>query len=69
MPAGTPADDRRRSSTPASTRCCASPTSSRGSKPLNVDFRENTPDEFRAFVTAEMEKWARVIEEANIKLG
>jgi len=38
-------------------------------KQLNVDFRENTPDEFRAFVAAEMKKWARVIKEANIKLG
>ena len=36
---------------------------------LNVDFRENSPDEFRAFVAAEMEKWSRVIREANIKLG
>ena len=36
---------------------------------LNVEFRENTPDEFRAFVTAEMEKWERVVKEANIKLG
>jgi tripartite-type tricarboxylate transporter receptor subunit TctC len=36
---------------------------------LNVDFRENTPEEFRAFVAAEMEKWSRVIKEANIKLG
>ena len=38
-------------------------------KQLNVDFRENTPEEFRAFVAAEMEKWARVVKEANIKLG
>src|SRR6185295_14239606 len=38
-------------------------------KQLNVDFRENTPDEFRAFVAAEMEKWERVVKEANIKLG
>jgi len=36
---------------------------------LNVEFRENTPDEFRAFVAAEMEKWSRVVREANIKLG
>jgi tripartite-type tricarboxylate transporter receptor subunit TctC len=36
---------------------------------LNVEFRENTPDEFRAFVAAEMEKWSRVIREGNIKLG
>ena len=38
-------------------------------KQLNVEFRENTPDEFRAFVAAEMEKWERVVKDANIKLG
>ena len=36
---------------------------------LNVAYRENTPDDFRAFVAAEMEKWSRVVQEANIKLG
>jgi tripartite-type tricarboxylate transporter receptor subunit TctC len=36
---------------------------------LNVEFKENTPDEFRAFVAAETEKWGRVVREANIKLG
>src|SRR3954464_1013498 len=36
---------------------------------LNVDYRPNTPDEFRAFVAAEMEKWSRVVKDANIKLG
>ena len=36
---------------------------------LNVDFKENTPDEFRTFIAAEMEKWGRVVREANIKLG
>ena len=38
-------------------------------KQLNVEFRENTPEEFRAFVAAEMEKWGRVVREANIRLG
>jgi len=38
-------------------------------KGLNVEFRENTPEEFRAFVAAEMEKWSRVVREGNIKLG
>jgi len=38
-------------------------------KALNVEFRENTPDEFRAFVAAEMERWGRVVREAGIKLG
>ena len=36
---------------------------------LNVDYRPNTPEDFRAFVAAEMEKWSRVVKEANIKLG
>jgi len=38
-------------------------------KQLNVEFRENRPEEFRAFVAAEMEKWGRVVREANIRLG
>jgi tripartite-type tricarboxylate transporter receptor subunit TctC len=36
---------------------------------LNVEHRSNTPEEFRAFVAAEMSKWSRVVKEANIKLG
>lgn len=36
---------------------------------LNVTYRQNTPEDFRAFVAAEMEKWSRVVKEANIKLG
>ena len=38
-------------------------------KKLNVDFRENTPEDFRAFVQAEMERWKGVVKEANVKLG
>src|SRR5262249_11727380 len=38
-------------------------------KQLNVESRENTPEEFRGFVAAEMEKWGRVVREANIRLG
>jgi tripartite-type tricarboxylate transporter receptor subunit TctC len=36
---------------------------------LNIDSRPNTPVEFRAFVEEQMEKWAKVVKEANIKLG
>jgi tripartite-type tricarboxylate transporter receptor subunit TctC len=36
---------------------------------LNVEYRPNTPEEFGSFVKAEMEKWSRVVKEANIKLG
>ncbi len=38
-------------------------------KQLNVETRANTPAECRAFVASEMEKWGRVVKEANIKLG
>jgi tripartite-type tricarboxylate transporter receptor subunit TctC len=38
-------------------------------KKLNVDFRENTPEEFRTFVAAEMQRWKEVVREANIKIG
>jgi tripartite-type tricarboxylate transporter receptor subunit TctC len=38
-------------------------------KQLNAEFRQNTPEEFRGFVAAEMEKWGRVVREANIRLG
>ncbi len=38
-------------------------------KQLNVDTRANTPDEFRAFVAAETEKWGKVVRDAGIKLG
>ena len=36
---------------------------------LNIDSRPNTPEEFRAFVTEQMERWGKVVKEANIKIG
>jgi len=38
-------------------------------KALNIEYRGNTPEEFRAFVAAETEKWGKVVREAGIKLG
>ncbi len=38
-------------------------------KALSVEVRENTAEEFRSFVANEMEKWQRVVREANVKLG
>src|SRR3984957_49051 len=35
---------------------------------LNIDSRPNTPEEFRAFVKDQMERWGKVVKEANIKL-
>jgi tripartite-type tricarboxylate transporter receptor subunit TctC len=36
---------------------------------LNIDSRATTPEEFRAFVAEQMERWHKVVKEANIKLG
>ena len=36
---------------------------------LNIESRPNTPEEFRAFVKDQMERWGKVVKEANIKLG
>jgi tripartite-type tricarboxylate transporter receptor subunit TctC len=38
-------------------------------KGLNVELRANTPADFGTFVASELEKWGRVVREANIKLG
>jgi tripartite-type tricarboxylate transporter receptor subunit TctC len=36
---------------------------------LNIDSRQNTPEEFRAFVKDQIERWGNVVKEANIKIG
>lgn len=36
---------------------------------LNIESRQNSPDEFRAYVEDQMALWSRVVKEANIKLG
>src|SRR4051812_23893784 len=38
-------------------------------KSLNIDFKENTPQEFRSFVATETEKWGKIVRDAGIKLG
>src|ERR1700722_15415459 len=36
---------------------------------LNIESRQTTPEEFSAFVRDEMERWGKVVKDANIKLG
>jgi tripartite-type tricarboxylate transporter receptor subunit TctC len=36
---------------------------------LNIQSRQNTPEEFRVYVEGQMELWSRVVKDANIKLG
>jgi tripartite-type tricarboxylate transporter receptor subunit TctC len=68
VPAGTPAEIVQKLNTGLNA-VLRQPDTAERLKQLNVEFRENTPQEFRAFVAAEMEKWGRVVREANIKLG
>jgi tripartite-type tricarboxylate transporter receptor subunit TctC len=35
---------------------------------LNIESRPGTPEEFRAFVKDQMERWGKVVKEANIRL-
>jgi tripartite-type tricarboxylate transporter receptor subunit TctC len=68
VPAGTPAEIVQKLNTGLNA-VLRQPDIAERLKQLNVEFRENTPEEFRGFVAAEMEKWGRVVREANIKLG
>jgi tripartite-type tricarboxylate transporter receptor subunit TctC len=36
---------------------------------LNVEFKENSPEDFRKFVMAETEKWGKIVHEAHIHIG
>ena len=36
---------------------------------LNIESHQNTPEEFDAYVEAQMALWSRLVKEANIKLG
>jgi tripartite-type tricarboxylate transporter receptor subunit TctC len=68
VPAGTPAEIVQKLNTGLNA-VLRQPDIAERLKQLNAEFRENTPEEFRVFVAAEMEKWGRVVREANIRLG
>jgi tripartite-type tricarboxylate transporter receptor subunit TctC len=47
----------------------ASPQVSARFADLNIQSRQNTPEEFGAYVEAQMALWSRVVKDANIRLG
>ena len=73
------ADPRRcASSTAAGTSSASRASPSRRSrtaafstrfKQLNIESRQNTPEDFARFVEEQMKLWSGVVKEANIKLG
>jgi tripartite-type tricarboxylate transporter receptor subunit TctC len=36
---------------------------------LNIETRATTPEEFGAYVRDQMERWGKIVKDANIKLG
>ena len=68
VPHGTPRDVVANLNT-ALNAALVSPQVSQRFAQLNIESRQNTPDEFRAYVEGQMVLWSRVVKEANIKLG
>ena len=68
VPAGTPADIVKKLNAGLN-EVLKQPDIKARLQQLNIDARANTPDEFRAFVAAETEKWGKVVRDAGIKLG
>ena len=68
VPHGTPRDIVQKLNA-ALNAALVSPQVSTRFAQLNIESRQNTPDEFRAYVEGQMALWSRVVKEANIKLG
>ncbi|THD72165.1 MAG: tripartite tricarboxylate transporter substrate binding protein [Bradyrhizobium sp.] len=68
VPHGTPPEIVR-SLNGAINQAIAAPDVKQRFEQLNIDSRPNTPDEFRAFVADQVERWSKVVKEANIKIG
>jgi tripartite-type tricarboxylate transporter receptor subunit TctC len=47
----------------------ASPVVKERFENLNIESPQTTPDQFRAFIKDQMQRWGKVVKEANIKLG
>ncbi len=68
VPHGTPPDIIRRLNG-AINEAIASPEVKQRFEQLNIETRPTTPDEFRAFIKEQMERWSKVVKDAHIKLG
>jgi tripartite-type tricarboxylate transporter receptor subunit TctC len=67
-PAGTPKEIVERVSAEAR-KALADPAMREKLAEQGIVAVGNTPDEFRAFVADEVARWAKVIKDANIKMG
>jgi tripartite-type tricarboxylate transporter receptor subunit TctC len=53
----------------AMNKALASPAVADKYRKLNIDSRQNTPEEFARFVADQTKRWSGIVKEANIKLG
>jgi tripartite-type tricarboxylate transporter receptor subunit TctC len=68
VPRGTPAAIVRKLNE-AVNKGLASPQVTTRFAELNVESHQNTPEQFAAYVEAQMQLWSRVVKDADIKLG
>ncbi len=68
VPHGTPKDIVQKLNANLN-KAIVSPEVTQRFKQLNITSRQNTPEEFRAFIDQQMKLWQGVVKEAHIKLG
>jgi tripartite-type tricarboxylate transporter receptor subunit TctC len=68
VPHGTPAEIVRKLNASLNAALVSPQVTSRFAE-LNVESRQNTPQEFGAYIESQMQLWSRVVKDANIKLG
>ena len=68
VPHGTPKDIVTKLNA-AMNKALAAPQVADKFKELNIEMRQNTPEEFARFVAEQTKKWGGIVKEANIKLG
>jgi tripartite-type tricarboxylate transporter receptor subunit TctC len=68
VPRGTPAEIVRKLNARLNAALISPQVSTRFAE-LNVESRQNTPQEFGDYVESQMQLWSRIVKDANIKLG
>jgi tripartite-type tricarboxylate transporter receptor subunit TctC len=68
IPHGTPAEIVSKLNTHLNAALMSPQVSARFAE-LNVESRQNTPQEFGDYVEGQMQLWSRIVKDANIKLG
>jgi tripartite-type tricarboxylate transporter receptor subunit TctC len=68
VPHGTPAEIVRKLNAGLNAALVSLQVSARFAE-LNIESRQNTPQEFGAYIESQMQLWSRIVKEANIKLG